>query len=173
MANRDYFLTTKRVGFSRWEIDDIALAYSLWGEPDVTKYICATGVFTTKQIEERLQTEIDNYKKYRVQYYPFFSLESSELIGCCGLRPYKNETDVYELGFHLRKEFWHNGYAFEAATAMIDYAFQMLLASELKAGHNPQNTSSKKVLEKLGFTYECDEFYAPTGLYHPLYSLKR
>ncbi len=167
-----YFLTTLRCGFSRWANSDLQLAHSLWGEPDVTRYICASGIFTPDDIKNRLLTEIRNYEQYGVQYFPFFSLETSALVGCCGLRPYKNCTGVYELGFHLRKEFWHQGYAMEAAAEIIDYAFYTLNAKELKAGHNPNNIASSKVLSKLGFVYECDEFYEPTGLNHPLYSLK-
>ena len=124
-------------------------------------------------IENRLFTEIDNFEKYGVQYFPFYLLETKELIGCCGLRPYKNQNDVYELGFHLRKKYWHKGYALEAAKAMIDYAFTELKAVELKAGHNPNNIASSKVLSKLGFQYEYDEYYEPTGLNHPLYRYPR
>ncbi len=165
----DYFMTTDRCGFSYWTERDLPLAVSLWGEPEVTKYICANGFFTPKEIETRLHTEINHFEKYGVQYFPVFSLNNGELIGCCGLRPYKNQVGVYELGFHLRKEHWHNGYAMECAAAMIDYAFSALGATELKAGHNPNNVASKKILFKLGFQYETNEYYQPTGLYHPLY----
>ncbi len=46
-------------------------------------------------------------------------------------------------------------------------------ADALFAGHNPHNTESAKVLRKLGFHYIGDEFYEPTGLYHPSYELKQ
>ena len=82
----------------------------------------------------------------------------------------KNE---YEIGFHLRPQFWGKGYAVEAASAAIDYAFSVLHADALFAGHNPNNAASAKVLRKLGFRYIGDEFYEPTGLYHPSYELKR
>lgn len=169
----DFFLITERCGFSHWNKNDLPLATSLWGEQTVTKYICASGVFTAKEIENRLFTEIDNFEKYRVQYFTFYLLETKEFIGCCGLRPYKNQNDIYELGFHLRKKYWHKGYALETARAMIDYAFTALNAVELKAGHNPKNIASGKVLSKLGFQYECDEYYEPTGLNHPLYRYLR
>ncbi len=169
---RKYFLKTDRCGFSHWAKGDMPLAASLWGESEVTRYICASGVFSAKEIENRLHTEIYNFEKFGVQYFPFYSLESGELIGCCGLRPYKDGKKVYELGFHLRKEHWHKGYATEAAAAIISYAFDTLGATELKAGHNPNNIASGRVLSKLGFRYECDEFYEPTGLNHPLYSLR-
>ena len=96
---RDFFLTTKRIGFSEWQKDDIALAEILWGNPDVTKFICASGRFSAQDIVNRLDKEINNLAEYHVQYWPFFELTSKELIGCCGLRPYKEGK--YEIGFHL------------------------------------------------------------------------
>ena len=170
---RAYFLTTKRTGFSHWQESDMPLAYSLWGEPEVTRYICASGMFTDTEIEKRLRLEIENYYNYGIQYFPFFQLESEQLIGCCGLRPYGVCDNAYELGFHLRKDFWRQGYGLEAASAMIDYAFSTANAIELHAGHNPKNTASRSLLLKLGFQYVKDEFYAPTGLYHPSYIMQK
>ncbi len=96
---------------------------------------------------------------------------SNDLIGCCGLRPYKEKE--YEMGFHLRPEFWGQGYATESAKAVIEYAFTTVKVQKLFAGHNPNNGRSRKVLNKLGVAYIGDEFYEPTGLYHPLYELRR
>lgn len=168
-VKRVYFMKTDRIGFSKWN-QDIELAKTLWGNPDVTRFICASGHFSEEDIQNRLATEIENENKYQVQYWPIFDLCSDALIGCCGLRPYKEKQ--YEMGFHLRPEFWGKGYAAEAANAVIDYAFQHLHADGLFAGHNPKNVASKKVLSKLGFVYIGDEFYVPTGLYHPSYELK-
>ena len=55
---------------------------------------------------------------------------------------------------------------------LIEYAFCVLNAKKLFAGHNPDNSKSRKLLEKLGFTYIGDEYYEPTGLYHPSYELE-
>lgn len=136
----------------------------------MTRYICASGVFTSREIEDRLCCELDNYERHGVQYFPVFLRETGELVGCCGLRPYGEEPGVYELGFHLRPKFWHQGFAVEVARAMMGWAFSELGATRLMAGHNPKNVASGKVLAKLGFHYERDEYYAPTGLDHPLYS---
>lgn len=166
---RAYFLKTDRLGFARWQEGDFDLALSLWGNPEVTKYISANGIFTEEQIQSRLNKEIDNDKLYGVQYWPIFHLETNEHIGCCGLRPYDLEKGIYELGFHLKSQYWGKGYAFEAASAAIRFAFENLKAANLFAGHNPNNAASKKLLEKLGFKYTHDEFYPPTGLKHPSY----
>lgn len=166
-----YFLKTDRIGFARWAEADLSLAQSLWGEAAVTRYICATGNFSQSDIENRLKQELANDAALGIQYWPIFELASGEFLGCCGLRP--RDGRQYELGFHLRPQFWGQGYAVEAATAVIRYAFDVLGADSLFAGHNPQNVNSAKVLKKLGFTCIGEEFYAPTGLNHPSYLLKR
>lgn len=86
---KEYFMKTEHIGFSYWTDADLELAIQLWGDKDVTRYICATGEFTQQNIMDRLNAEINNGKKYQVQYWPIFDLMTDELIGCCGLRPFK------------------------------------------------------------------------------------
>jgi len=164
-------MKTKRIGFSKWSDIDLNLAAQLWGDEEVTRFICATGKFTNQDIMHRLETEICNEKQFHIQYWPIFELASEEFIGCCGIRPFKSEAHSYEIGFHLRKKYWGIGYASEATKAVIDYSFIILKAGKLYAGHHPQNDASKKLLTKLCFKYIGENYYEPTGLYHPSYEL--
>ena len=166
---RIFFMSTGRIGFSQWTKEDLSLAGQLWGDPEVTRYLCASGRFTDNEINERLIKEIHNQKEYGVQYWPFFALNEDQLIGCCGLRPFQAEEKIFELGFHLRKEFWGKGYAFEAADSVIRYFFENFRGSKLIAGHHPHNAASQKLLTRLGFESIGQRFYEPTGLYHPAY----
>lgn len=169
---RKYFLKKGRIGFSCWNENDEHLAFLLWGDSAVTKYICANKIFTETEVRQRLYLEIENFQQYQVQYFPVFSLENQELIGCCGLRPYCNKKDVFEIGIHLRKKFWRQGYGYEIMQTMIAYAFNVKQVKKLIAGHHPENKNSKKLLMKLGFQYQGREYYEPTRLYHPSYRLK-
>ena len=119
---RNYFLKTERLGFSQWQEADLEMASSLWGDPEVTKFICATGTFSEQEVKDRLHKEIQNAGLYGVQYWPLFNLETGEFIGCCGLRPYDLEKGIYELGFHIKSRYWGNKYSYEAAAAVIRYA---------------------------------------------------
>lgn len=166
---RIFFMESARLGFSVWKPDDNELALALWGDPLVTKYISATGVFTRQQIAERLYSELKQQEKHGIQYWPVFDKFSGSFIGCCGLRPYDANRAIYELGFHLKSDCWGKGYGTEAACAAMDYAYKTLKATALFGGHNPQNGASAILLQKLGFTYSHDEFYEPTGLSHPSY----
>lgn len=165
---RKYFMETASIGFSKWTKSDLAVL--LWGDPEVTRFLCAGGRFSQRDIENRLETEINNDRLFRVQYWPIFERATGELIGCCGARPFPGEAHTFETGFHLRKAFWGKGCAYEAAKAAMAYCFTQREAEKLVAGHHPQNEASKKLLLKLGFTGIGDRFYEPTGLYHPAYA---
>jgi ribosomal-protein-alanine N-acetyltransferase len=166
-----YFLRTRRLGFRPWTEADLDLAVGLWGDEDVTHFI--GGPFSIDQIRERLAREMANLHTYRVQYWPIFLLDRGEFVGCCGLRPYGDERSVYEIGFHLRRAYWGQGLAVEAAWAVMGYAFDQLETTELSAGHHPANMASRRVVGKLGFRYVYDEIYPPTGLQHPTYRLTK
>ena len=172
-----YFMRTARLGFRHWRQDDLDRALGLWGDIRVTRFIDARGGLSRSQVQERLGAEIAGQREYGLQYWPIFLLESNEHVGCCGLRPYDLSGSIYEIGFHIRSAFWRRGYAYEAATAVMEFAFgrpsgfERLNAAGLFAGHNPQNDASRRLLEKLGFRYTHDEYYPATGLDHPSYLL--
>jgi [ribosomal protein S5]-alanine N-acetyltransferase len=55
------------------------------------------------------------------------------------------------LGYWLDRAAWGRGYAFEAAHAVIRFAFQDVGLTRLKAGHADDNLASGRILTKLGF----------------------
>lgn len=166
---RTYFLRTDRLGFGIWTAADLPLARKLWGNPAVTRLISADGTFSEADIESRLQTEIDQGKRFGVQYWPIFRQEDGALAGCCGLRPYGDAPHAFEFGVHLLPAYHGSGLASEAGKGVIAYAKDTLKAHALHAGHHPDNAASRRMLERLGFVYDQDSYYAPTGRMHPTY----
>ena len=69
----------------------------------------------------------------------------NNLIGGVGLK------QDYRLGYWLGKNYWGNGYATETSRELIKYASKELKIQKIKARYMTENTSSAKVLEKLGF----------------------
>lgn len=170
---REYFLKTPRLGFSVWNEKDISDALELWGNPEVTKFISADGKMSKEQVQQRLQKEIETYNNAKIQYWPIYLLETNENVGCCGLRPYDSENNILEMGIHLKEKYWGIGLAKEACFEVIEYAFKVLEVNGIFVGHNPNNTASARLIKKLGFKYIHDEFYKPTGLYHPSYIMTK
>ncbi len=59
-----------------------------------------------------------------------------------------------QIGYALGEDFWGKGYATEACRAVLRYAFEELGAPLVSSQHFPMNSKSRRVLKKLGFTYE-------------------
>jgi RimJ/RimL family protein N-acetyltransferase len=166
-----YFLTTERLGFRCWNARDESLAVDLWCNAQVTALI--GGPWTREVALERLAREIEQQDQFGMQYWPIFIRAEGRHVGCAGLRPYDAGQAVCEMGVHLLPEFWGHGIAREASEAIIPYAFGPLGAAAIFAGHHPQNAASGRLLEELGFTYQSDKLYIPSGLMHPGYLLRR
>jgi RimJ/RimL family protein N-acetyltransferase len=58
-----------------------------------------------------------------------------------------------ELGYWLAEPAWGKGYATEAATAVVTFAFSQLGLTQLLSGHASDNQASGRVLRKLGFRH--------------------
>ena len=72
------------------------------------------------------------------------------LIGGCGVA---RSDSGPELGYWVGVPFWGQGFATEAARAVIDYAFGSLGHDVLEAGARVSNPASRRVLEKCGFQW--------------------
>jgi len=84
-----------------------------------------------------------------------FVIESKQhhkVIGTIEIHSYQEYKA--EIGFVLNPEYWNQGYITEAAKAVIIYGMDLLKLKRLVYCHFPHNHASKRVCEKLGFTFE-------------------
>jgi RimJ/RimL family protein N-acetyltransferase len=79
--------------------------------------------------------------------------DSDALCGGVGLR-IESEHRRAELGYWIGLPYWGNGYATEAARAMVEYGFGSLGLHRIFAGHVAGNSASAGVLRKIGMRHE-------------------
>ena len=72
------------------------------------------------------------------------------LIGMCSTE--RGDNGAWEFGYWYGKPYWGQGYATEAATPVMRFAFEDMGAERLTAGWYDDNPASGAVLHKLGFT---------------------
>jgi RimJ/RimL family protein N-acetyltransferase len=109
------------------------------------------------------------------------TLRDGSIIGACGIAMFDGVTP--EIGYWFGVPFWGNGYATEAARALVDHAFTALGHEHLVAGARVSNPASRRVLEKCGFQWTgvglyrirsikssapCDRFRIDRGLWSSL-----
>jgi len=79
--------------------------------------------------------------------------ESGAICGGVGMQVEAAHNRA-ELGYWIGVPFWRNGYATEAASAVVRYGFETLKLHRIYASYFPGNAASKNVLEKVGMKYE-------------------
>jgi RimJ/RimL family protein N-acetyltransferase len=90
------------------------------------------------------------YEQPRTKFQFAVTLASSrQLIGLCGVRRTTLQSPEAELGYEIAPEFWRQGYATEAAEAMLAFAFTSLQVHRCWANCVAENGASIRVLEKL------------------------
>ncbi len=102
------------------------------------------------------------------QCYAICEKANNKAIGAMELK-LNGQTDMTqredecELGYWLGKPFWGRGYTPEAAKALLRYGFEKLGMTTVWCGYYDGNDKSKRVQEKLGFTYHhtCREVEVP------------
>ena len=86
-----------------------------------------------------------------------------QLIGLCGIEELSGRTTVSWI-IYLGKPYWGQGFATEAARAMVRFAFENSGWDRIVAAIVPANIASSRVLDHLGFVYEKHvNYYELTG----------
>ena len=78
----------------------------------------------------------------------------AELVGTAGLRDIDREHGQAEMGFWIAVDRWRQGYATEAAQALLRFGFETLQLNRIYAHHLLRNPASGRVLEKIGMRKE-------------------
>ena len=81
-------------------------------------------------------------------------LADGAFVGWCSLTRWSPDFRSAALTYCLDERAWGNGYATEAAGALLGWAFETLDLNRVQAEADTRNAASARVLEKLGFVHE-------------------
>src|SRR5580698_7346726 len=121
-AQRMEVLQTQRLTVRHFDRADAAFILELLNEPSWLQYIGDKGIKTLGDAERYIQDVlVAMYGRLGFGLYLVESTDSDESLGMCGLIKRDSLQDV-DLGFAFLSRFWGNGYAYEAAGAVMSYA---------------------------------------------------
>ena len=91
------------------------------------------------------------YERYNTGYFLAQDKTTNNVVGQIGLMPdVINGIERYEIGYILKEEYEHNGFATEGAAFMADYALNKMHLSEVVFEIRPVNQKSINVAKRLG-----------------------
>lgn len=79
---------------------------------------------------------------------------NGQLIGNCGIRRKPENDWEADIGYELSPDHWGQGYATDAAQALVDFGFQELNLHRISSWCIAENVASARVLEKVGLRLE-------------------
>lgn len=129
--------------FNNWASDELATMYMPW---DRHTEISVT-IEYLKMLEEQYKTE-------KIYNWGIVIKEENILIGTITFVGLSERHRVAEIGYIIGSNWWGNGYVVEAGKALLNYGFHKLGLNRIQAIYHVENTSSGRVLEKLGMKYE-------------------
>lgn len=160
-------LETSRLRLREFVPQDADALAVVLGDPVAMQYYPAA--LNHKGVEEWIERNIGRYQRDGHGLWAMVLKDSGELIGDCGCTLQEVEgTNHVEVGYHVRRDLWGNGYATEAAQACMEYAFTRLGVDRVISLIRPQNLQSVRVAEKNGLT--CERIIFWRGYDHCIYA---
>ena len=155
-------ITTSRLILRQWKPEDTLAFIDLNSDPTVMEYFLST--WDAEETESFINTCSQLIASRGGGFWAVEKKFSSEFIGMVGLNNVPDDLPIkqsVEVGWRLAKKEWGNGYATEAASASLNYAFNTLKVKEVVAFTPVQNRRSRRVMKKLNMTELKETFAHP------------
>jgi len=147
-------LETERLILRRFTIDDAQFILTLVNEPSFLHYIGDKKIRSLEDARQYiLSGPVASYERHGLGLCVVELKETHVPIGMCGLLK-REELPEPDIGFALLPAFWNQGFAFEAATTVLNDARERLGLQAILAITSLDNSASIKLLERLGFTFQ-------------------
>ena len=145
-------LYTERLLLRKLERYDSADMYEYSCIPEVTKYLTwephPDEAYTHKYLSY-IQSQ------YRAgKFFDWAVVYKGKMIGTCGFTAINESCLSGEVGYVINPKYSNMGIATEAVKRVLEFGFEVLCLRRIEAHYMPENTASRRVMEKCGMTFE-------------------
>ncbi|NEQ50430.1 MAG: GNAT family N-acetyltransferase [Leptolyngbya sp. SIO3F4] len=148
----EVILTTQRLRLAPFQAEETDLFHAINTEPFVRKYLWDNAEIDRETAAEVIAKNREHFTTDGYGLWKIYRPDSNEVIGYAGLWYFFDEPQP-QLIYALREAYAGQGYATEAARAVVQYAFSELGFDYLLAATDEPHTASQQVAERLGMTF--------------------
>ncbi|TJZ44433.1 GNAT family N-acetyltransferase [Streptomyces piniterrae] len=157
---------TPRLLLRRWHDDDLAPMADINADPLVMRWVGDGSVLDLDQTAEAIEGWEEEWDDEGFGRFAVELLASGELAGFVGLSVPADLPEAQhevEISWRLGRQYWGQGYASEAAQAVLEFALQDRGLDRVIAINRLGNEASENVLRKLGMDVERETTHPEHG----------
>ncbi|MCR8656232.1 GNAT family N-acetyltransferase [Paenibacillus endoradicis] len=147
-------LETDRLVLRQLNQEDSQVLFEYFSLGEVIKYYDLDSFNEIKQAEQLIHNWNQRYENNQGIRWGITLKSENRLIGTCGFHNWMKEHYKAEIGYELNPKYWCNGIMTEAINEILEYGFEELELNRIEAFIDPENISSRKLLEKTGLKEE-------------------
>ncbi len=142
-------IETERLILREFSSDDFDALYEILSDEETMAHYPEP--FNKEKVRNWIKRNINNYDEYGSGLLAVVLKENGQLIGDCGITMQNIDGEILpEIGYHIHKEHWRNGYGSEAARAVMDWAFENTGYERLYSYMKYTNTASYRTASAIG-----------------------
>ena len=155
MGRKIMNLNTERLVLKPHGIEYLQTVNKYATDLENTKYMMHLPNENIDETRTFLEGVTAEWKKETPTFYEFAIIQNGTHIGAVSV--YLDESfNEGELGWIVDKNYWGNGYAYEASKALVDMCVEKLGIRKFVAHCDSENEASKRVMQKLGMQLEAE-----------------
>jgi RimJ/RimL family protein N-acetyltransferase len=170
-------IDTERLVLRRWDVDRDLDAYAaICGDPEVMRYIGDGSVAARDECAERLEHFETTWRERGFGLFALERRDTGELIGNTGLAVPDFLPEILpavEIGWRLGRAHWRQGFATEAARAVLAFAWDPVGLDRVVSIHAVGNDASGNVMQKIGMHLDRETVHPTNGRSVRVYAIDR
>ena len=147
-------LETKRLILRKILVSDADDMFDYSKDQNVTKYLTWSPHPDKYYTVDYIKFVSRKYKTAEFRDWAVIDKASGKMIGTCGFTTIDLQNRRGEIGYVYNPEFWGKGIAAEALECVMEFGFLKLDLNRIECRFMVENTSSRRVMEKCGMTFE-------------------
>ena len=146
---------TARLNLRQILVNDVNEIISLRSNKEAMKYIDKPLIDSEKEALQLIQKITDGINSNEAITWAITLQNDDLLVGTIGFWRIDKEHHRAEIGYMLHPDYWNTGLMTEALSKTIDFGFNKMNLHSIEAIINPDNTVSRKILQKFNFIKEA------------------
>lgn len=146
-------MQTERTYWTTLSETDLPAMMEMAREPDTFQYLKKFRDMSEETYFRYCQDKLEQIRTGRGYHWAIWLKSEPRFVGAVNLNPVP-DTDMMQIGCQLKRAFWKQGFASELTARVLTFAVRELKLPRVYGVFEKENAASRRLLEKLGFSFE-------------------